>query len=68
MGNNKTVEFTARARAFSGQGLRLHKFRYDGCGLRVYDPIAGHYTACHSLTPAAMRRLVKLATMQGEGK
>lgn len=68
MGNNKTVEFTALARAFNGQCIRLHRFSYDGCGLRVYDPIAGHYTACHSLTDAAMRRLVKLATMQGEGK
>ena len=66
MKNGQTVELQARARAFSGQGPRLHKFHYDGFRLRVYDPIAGHYTTCHALTPAAYRRLVKLAITKGK--
>ena len=25
--------------------------------VRVYDPVAGHFTTCHSLTPSQQRRV-----------
>ncbi len=52
---------TARARAFSGQRIRTHKFMVSAGMVRVWDSIAGHYTTCHSLSPAATRRILRLA-------
>ncbi len=58
----EAVELTARAKAFSGEAVRDHRFRIETDGtLRVWDTIAGHYTACHGLRPAAVRRIRKLA-------
>lgn len=61
----KTAEtkfFTARARAFSSQGVQEHKFGVYADGtVRVWDDVAGHYTVCHSLGESAIRRLRKLA-------
>jgi hypothetical protein len=56
------IEFTGRARAFSGQGLRTYRFMLTHGELRVWDSVADHYTTCHSLTPAMVRRLAKSAT------
>lgn len=57
---------TIRAKAFSGEGVRVHKARVDSDGtVRVYDPIAHHYTTCHSLTRAALRRARKAASGVG---
>jgi len=56
----KTIK--ARAKAFSGQGIREHKFSVDTDGvLRVWDSVAGHYTRCHNLSNSAERRIAKLA-------
>ena len=67
----KTV--TARAKAFSGEGVREHRFAIDPDTIlpmtqqrvpgliRVWDGVAGHYTACHSLSDSAKRRIRKLA-------
>ena len=64
---------TARAKAFGGEGIRTHRFAVDPDttlpmtgqrvpGLvRVWDDVAGHYTACHSLSASATRRIRKLA-------
>ena len=54
---------TARAKAFGGEGIRTHRFAVDpDTGLvRVWDDVAGHYTACHSLSASATRRIRKLA-------
>ncbi len=53
------VRFVARAKAFSGEGVREHKIKVDGDGtVRVWDSVAGHYTVCHSLSDGAQRRLV----------
>jgi len=53
----------ARAKAFSGENIRQHKFAVASDGtVRVWDSIAGHYTTCHSMTPATQRRIRKLAS------
>lgn len=64
MTTNQTSEiiFTARAKAFSRQGVRNHKFLLSQDGtIRVWDAIAGHYTTCHSLSTSAQARLRKIA-------
>lgn len=33
----------------------------DAVIVRVYDPVAGHYTTCHSLTPGQIRRVISTA-------
>lgn len=56
------IEVTARAKAFSRQGVREHQFTVDADGtVRVWDPVAGHYTTCHSMSQATVRRVRKLA-------
>lgn len=53
---------TARARAFSREGVREHRFAVDAHGtVRVFDSVAGHYTTCHSLSESAQRRIRRLA-------
>lgn len=53
---------TIRAKAFSGEGVREHKCTVASDGtVRVWDSVAGHYTACHSLSESAVRRVRKLA-------
>jgi hypothetical protein len=58
---------TVRCKAFSGEGVRSHRImveadKIDGKhvirgDVRVWDDVAGHYTACHSLSHAAIRRI-----------
>jgi hypothetical protein len=55
------VEITARAKAFSGEGVRWHKFLVRGVDVKVWDPVAGHYTNCNSLGVATKSRIAKLA-------
>lgn len=58
----QSKEITARAKAFSGEGVRSHKFSVDHDGtVRVWDSIAGHYTNCHAMTPRALNRVRKMA-------
>lgn len=53
---------TARAKAFSGEGIREYQFAVSEQGtVRVWDAIAGHYTTCHSLSESAQARIRKLA-------
>jgi len=56
-----TTELTARAKAFSAEGIRTHRFQIDGKTVRVWDDVAGYYTTCHSLSKSAVRRIIKLA-------
>jgi len=59
---NATIEITARAKAFSGEGVRQHSFRVESDGsVLVWDMWAGHYTHCHSLSESAKKRIAKLA-------
>lgn len=53
---------TARAKAFSGEGIRQHKFALDTAGtVRVWDAIAGYYTRCHAMSKATESRIRNLA-------
>lgn len=62
MATDTDRKVTARAKAFSTQGIREHRFLVDADGtVRVWDDIAGHYTLCHALSPAAERRIRRLA-------
>lgn len=56
----KTIK--TRAKAFSGFGVQTIKATVDADGtIRVYDSVAGHFTACHALSESAKRRIRKLA-------
>lgn len=53
---------TIRAKAFSTEGVKTHTVYVDESGIvRVYDSVAGHFTACHCLTPAAILRIRRAA-------
>lgn len=53
---------SVRAYAFGGYGIENIQCKVDLDGtVRVYDPIAGHYTTCHSLSPRAQARIRRLA-------
>ena len=53
---------TIRCRPFGPRSLREHRVLVSGTEeVRVWDPIAGYYTLCHSLTPAAQQRIVRAA-------
>ena len=56
-----TIEITARAKAFSSEGIRNHRFQVDGETVRVWDKVAGHFTTCHSLSKSAIRRIRRMA-------
>lgn len=50
---------TIRAKAFSGGKVQTCRCIADQDGtVRVWDAIAGHYTRCHSLSAAAVRRVL----------
>jgi hypothetical protein len=56
---------TAKAKAFSGEGVREHKCMVAADGtVRVWDAVAGHYTTCHGLSESAQHRIRKLAHRQ----
>jgi hypothetical protein len=58
----KTAEIKVRAKAFTGRGIESVAVMVDADGtVRVYDDVAGHYTACHALGPHAIRRIRRLA-------
>ena len=53
---------TARAKAFSCEGIRTNKFRvYDDGSAWVWDSVAGHYTTCHAIGRSAIARIRRLA-------
>ena len=58
----RDVLMTARARFFSGGPLETRRVLVEPDGtILVDDPVAGHYTRCHSLAPAAQRRIRRQA-------
>ena len=53
---------TLRARAFTGSKLEnVRCLVYANGEVRVWDSVAGHYTACHILTDRARKHAKKLA-------
>ena len=56
------TQVIARAKAFSNDSIRTHKFEVDSDGtVRVWDSVAGYYTRCHNLSESAKKRIVKTA-------
>ncbi|NCC05840.1 MAG: hypothetical protein EOM37_17780 [Proteobacteria bacterium] len=61
------VEFEARCKAFSDGRIintQIMVDFVDGDGapiVRVYDPIAGHYTTCHALSQRTQRNFIRMA-------
>ncbi len=54
--------FEARAKAFSGEGIKMNKFLVKSDGtVKAWDSIAGYYTSVHGMSPAVERRLRTLA-------
>lgn len=49
---------TARSYKTFSDGSTCNRFMVDGDGrLLAYDPVAGHYTSCHSITPRQDRQI-----------
>lgn len=67
---NATIRITARAKAFGDEGVREHKCLVDLAdgSVRVWDSVAGHYTACNSLSEAASKRIVRSAKEVAKGQ
>ncbi len=59
--SSNEVEVTARAKAFTGESIKAHKFLVRGNEVKVWDSIAGHYTSCHAMSAATLARIAKLA-------
>lgn len=55
------VEMTIRAKAFAGDTVREHRVLVDDVSVRVYDSTAGHFTLCHSLSKATVRKIIAKA-------
>lgn len=58
---------TIRCKSFTGEGVRTHRIMVDADRVegrdvtrgtvRVWDDVAGHFTTCHSLSDATIRRI-----------
>lgn len=66
----ETIITVASGRAF---GASSSQWGYTACvssdptdGITVYDAVAGHYTACHALTPRQVARLRRLAARDSD--
>lgn len=55
------IQITARAKAFSGQGVRQHLFLVTNDDVKVYDPIAQHFTSCHAMGYEVKSRIARLS-------
>jgi hypothetical protein len=57
---NNDVELTIRCKAFSGEGARENKLLVEpgrNGAVLVWDSVAGHYTACHSLSARTQAKI-----------
>ena len=53
-----TTTKTTNVRIWGGAFRAYAERSNDAIIVRVYDPIAGHYTTCHSLTPGQVRHVI----------
>lgn len=60
------ITVTARAKAFSKDGIREHRFLVNEDQVLVFDAVAGHYTSCHALAKSAEKRIRKLAAERSD--
>jgi hypothetical protein len=50
--------FQIRCKAFANEGVKINKVYVDDSGIvRVWDSVAGHFTARHSLTPRSIGKI-----------
>ena len=56
------ITLTVRCNAFGK--IATHRVMVEGASVLVWDSIAGHYTRCHSIGAAAVKRILKLAAAQ----
>ena len=64
-----TIEIEARAKAFSGQGVKTHRFQVETNGdVRVWDDVAGYFTSRNSLSDSAKKRIAKLPQELASGE
>ncbi len=54
------IEMTVRCKPW-GQPTKNHRVMVDDVNVRVYDPVAGHFTLCHSLSKASVLRIIAQA-------
>ena len=55
----KEVQTKRAIKAFS-YGAKVDRFAIDGDDVLVFDAVAGHYTRCHSLTTAQIKRIKRI--------
>jgi hypothetical protein len=61
---DRTIQM--RARAFTGGKVAMQACQVSDDGtVRVWDDVAGHYTTCHILSDADLRRARQLAEAKG---
>jgi len=61
----ESVEFIARCRAFTGEGVKENRILVESDGeVCVWDAFARTYTRCHALSAGQQARLRKLARQQ----
>lgn len=63
MTRRNTIEITARAKAFTNEGVRSHRWYVDvdEGTVRVWDNVAGHYVRSRTLGKAAEQRILAIA-------
>lgn len=57
------IEVVVKAKAFSGEGARNHRFRVDLSDneIRVWDRVAGYFTNCNCLSASARKGIIEWA-------
>ena len=57
-----TKTLTVRCKAFAGESIKANRVQVESDGtVRVWDSVAGHFTNCHNMSEATIRRIRKLA-------
>jgi hypothetical protein len=64
---SKTIELVIMAAAFTGDKVRTHRATVEDGIVRVYDDVAGHFTACHNLSSAAVEKMIRTADRVAKG-
>jgi len=62
----QSVEMVVRCRPWSGKNVQRARVMVSADGyVTVFDPVAGHFTGCHSLCESAVKRIRRLAKASG---
>lgn len=55
------MELDLHCKAFTGQKATLQRLSVEGNTVRVHDGVAHHFTTCHALSAATIRRAQRIA-------